>query len=258
MVMCFRAKAGKVAIWEKPPTGDPMAPFNDPLGHMEYVRFHSDLQYFNSQLIQTAISVNHASVAGAAGTSYSGPGIGSGSTQPVSAGNIVSTVIDLYTHDLGYVPIYFVLYAGTVLGGFTAVQEQKSPRRIRFVSASATTNKIRLRDLGISNTSALSATTRSYDVYIFKNLVAVPGEPLYHAKASTERLTLGHGKITADELTVRRTKPGDAFELPFPVSPQIDIRNGDIRSLLADGSFQQIHKYNGGLFGYDFVPMSFG
>lgn len=258
--MCFRAHGGKVAIWEKPAVGDPMAPFDTPLDHMDLVKFHSDFQFMNSRLTSLAVSVNHLVVTGVTGTGYSvAAGAGSsGTSTPISNGQVVSNEYALYTHSLGYAPLYFVLYEGTVISG--AVGVQKATNQLRLVSSYATTTQIKLKDTGISSTSDLAAVTRSYDVYVFKDLAPDPGEPLFKAKltGAGAGITMGHGKVANTEDTVRRQRPGDTLDLPVPVSRQSDVRNGDIRSVLADGSFTQVGKYNGSLFSYDFVPVTFG
>lgn len=257
--MCFRAFDGKVAIWEKPPSGDPMAPFNEPLKHMEYVRFHSDLQYLNSQLISTAMSINHTAVAGVTGTGYSVSNGGSASAgAQIASGQVVANEYVLYTHNLGYAPLFFALFNGTVISGGIGVQ--KAANQQRLVSAFSTTTQIKIRDVGISSAVALPAVTREYDVYIFKNLVADPLLPMFHVKLTNpgKRIIFGRGRISDSQITVRRTKPGDGVQLPFPVSRSVDVRNGDIRSLQADGTFTQLGSYNGTLFGFDFVPVSFG
>ena len=258
--MCFRAHDGKVAIWEKPASGDPMAPFDDPLEHMDLVRFHSDLQFLNSRLTALSVTVNHTSVAGVTGTGYS-MSAGSGSTgtsTPISNGQVVTNDYTLFNHGLGYAPIYFVLFGGTVISGGLGVQ--KATSQLRLVSSYATTSLIRIRDVGISSQSALPAVSLNYDVYVFKDLDIDPAQPLFHVKLQDpgKRITMGHGKVSNSDDTVRRTKPGDTLNLPLPVTRQSDIRNGDIRSFKADGTYAQLAKYNGSLFSYDFVPVTFG
>lgn len=257
MTMCFRAYDGKVAFWEKPPSGDPMAPFDDPLNNMQYVRFHSDLQYLANVLRGLGITVNHALVAGVTGTGYSvGAGSGSsGGSTPISNGQIVIADHVLYEHDLGYPPLAAVMYDDYLVSGITAVQEASN--RVRFVSSWVDETNVYLREIGISSSSALGAVDRDYDVYVFKDTEADPAEPLLHVKMATPpRIVYGHGKISDETRPIRRTAPGDQ-ELFLPVTRNIDIRNGGIRVMNPDDGWVDNGEYNGGLFNFGYVPVSY-
>jgi len=258
MVMCFRAKGGTVAIWEKPPSGDPMAPFDNPYDHLEYIRFHSDLQYLANNLISTNISINHALVAGQIGTGYStSAGSGSTGTSPAIAdGRITASNLDLYTHSLGYIPLFFVLYNGMILSGGVPVQFGSS--QLRTVSAFATTSKIIIRDIGISSELDLPAVTLQYDVYIFKDPAADPVLPVFQVKTGApEKLILGQGKIQAGQSVVRKAEPGDSPVLNFPLTRTSDTRNGNFRFLRPDGTRGDTGRYAGVLNNMDYMPVSF-
>ena len=257
MTMCFRAYDGKVAFWEKPPSGDPMAPFDDPLGNMQYVRFHSDMQYLANVLVETGVTVNHALVAGVSGSGYSiGAGAGtSGSSTAISSGQIVTADHTLYAHSLGYTPLAFVMYGNYLVSGITAVQEASN--RVRLVSSWADETNVYLREVGISSSSALVAVDRDYDVYVFKDTAADPAEPLLHVKMSTPpRIVYGHGKISDETRPIRRTDVGDP-ELYIPVSRHIDIRNGGVRVMNPDDGWVDSGEYNGGMFNFEYVPVSY-
>lgn len=257
MVMCFRAKDGKVAFWEKPPTGDPMAPFDDPLENMEYIRFHSDLQYLANVLRGLNVSVNHPTVAGVTGSGYSvGAGGGSsGGSTPISNGQIAIADHLLFEHSLGYAPLAFVMYGDYLVSGATAVQEASN--RVRMVSSWVDETNVYLREIGISSSLALGAVTRAYDAYVFKDVAADPALPLLHVKMSAPpRIIYGHGKISDDTRPIRRTAPGDQ-ELFLPVTRNIDIRNGGMRVMNPTDGWVDIGEYNGGLFNFDYVPVSY-
>lgn len=257
MTMCFRAYDGKVAFWEKPPSGDPMAPFDDPIGNMQYVRFHSDMQYLANVLVATGVTVSHAAVSGVSGSGYSiGAGAGtSGSSTPTSNGQIVSADHILFEHGLGYAPLAFVMYGDYLVSGVTAVQEASN--RVRLVSSWVDDTNVYLREIGISSSSALAAASRDYDVYVFKDTAADPAEPLLHVKMTTPpRIVYGHGKISDETRPIRRTAPGDQ-ELFVPVTRNIDIRNGGVRVMNPTDGWVDNGEYNGSLFNFDYVAVSY-
>ena len=255
--ICFRAHNGKVAIWVKPPSGDPMAPFTDPLNNLQYVRFHSDFQYLSDAIIGPGRTVNHTSVAGVTGTGFtvSAGGSSSGATQAAN-GQVVTATYDLYTHNLGYVPLFFVVYNGEIISGCNVVQED-TEYRSRTVSVFATTTKIRLKDVGYSSANSLGAVSRSYDVYIFKNTAPDMSKPLFRAKPglSSEAVVMGHGKITSDQRVIRRAASGEAL-LYFPLDRVADIGNGAIRTISPISGVHNVGKYLGHFFTTKVIPVT--
>ena len=244
--------AGKMVIWEKPGAGDPMAPFDDPVEHFDLIRFCSDFQYFSSALRVNGISVAHSSVAGVTGSGYSAPGASGGSSGPIANGQVVTTNKLLYTHSLGYVPQFIVLYNGAIVAGGTVVQMTADKRKARKLSAYATTTEIRLRDIGISSTDALPAASISYDLIIFRDPAKVPGAPLF--QASPAAVTLGYGRLTSEQRPLRRAVGAEpSFYLPR--TRIADIRNGAYRTITPSGP-QDVGTYNGSFFSADYLKVT--
>lgn len=234
---------GKMVIWEDPPSGDPMDPYNNPVDRFDLIRFCSDFQYFASSLRVNGISVSHSSVAGVAGVGYAAPSSSYGATAS-AAGQIVTTTKLLYTHSLGYVPYFVVLYDDAIVTGGTVVQLTSDKKKVRKVSAYATTTEIRLREVGISSSDALPAATISYDVIIFRDPAQVPGALLFQADLSL--ISLGYGRITSEQNPLRRVVGAEPF-FYLPSGRAADIRNGAYRHMTPAGA-KDFGTYNGGFF----------
>lgn len=252
-VFCSRITAGKMVIWEKPAVGDKMAPFDDPVANFGLIRFSSDFQYFSNSLRVNGINVNHSAVAGVTGTGYSPPSA-SAPTGPIANGQVVTGNKLLYTHGLGYVPQFMVLFNGAIVSGGTVVQQTSDRLKSRKVSAYATTTEIRLRDIGISNTDALPAATISYDLIIFRDPAPIPGAPLAHIRIDGNPIILGHGRITSEQPPLRRVVGAEPF-FYLPRTRIADMRNGAYRTITPSGP-RDIGSYNGSFFTADFLKVT--
>lgn len=252
VVYCSRVKGDKMAIWEKPAAGDRMAPFDDPIANFGLIRFCSDFQYFSSALRVNGISVAHAAVAGVTGTGYAAPGSSSSTTGPIADGQVVTSSKLLYTHGLGYVPYFIVLYQDTIVVGGTVVQMTSDRKRARKVSAYATATEIRLRDIGISSADSLPAASVSYDLIIFRDPAQIPGAPLFRARPAG--VTMGYGRITSEQQPLRRVVGAEPY-FYLPRSRAADIRNGAYRTISPSGPLD-VGTYNGSFFVADFLKVT--
>jgi hypothetical protein len=242
-----------MAIWEKPASGDPLAPYDDPIANFGLVRFHSDFQYLSNSLRVNGISVSHASVAGVTGSGYTIPSSGGFATGPIANGQIVVTDKLLYTHSLGYVPQFMVLYNGAIVYGGTCVQQTADRLKARFVSAYATTTEIRLQDIGISNSDALPAASVSYDVLIFRDPSPIGGDPLY--RNTPDEITLGYGRITSEQRPLRRAVGAEGF-FYIPLDRTSDIRNGAYRTISPAGAVD-LGPYFGSFFSAEYIKVTY-
>lgn len=244
--ICADKAEGRLAIWEIPPTGDKMDPFNDPVAHFQYIRFCSDFQYLSIHDAKTAV-INHTSLAGVTGTGYTvGNGTTSTSSSPISNGQIRTTSIKLCDHDLGYAPLVFVLNDGRLVAPGTMLQTENSGNRIRQASIYATSTSIYLKETAISDASALSAIDLTYDILIFKDPEADPAQPFLKIDPADE-IVLAWGKITDSDLPIRRAIPGDAT-FYIPTARTIDIRNGAVRNISPISGVKDWGQYFGGFF----------
>lgn len=244
MTVCFRAFNGRVAVWTKPLTGDPMAPFDNPLAHMDKIKFHSDLQYLSSSIVQD-VSISHTSLAGVAGTGYAlgNAGGSAGTSQPITDGQLRVTSIPLLTHDLGYVPLVYVIYGNQLVSPGLTVQSLSD--RWRGISVYATTTQVFVREVAISSREALPAVSRSYRVIVFREPTEIAGEPTFQVKPSANLFGLGRGKVTQNHRPIRRVASGADYSFYIPVDRIADIRNGALRIINPDGEVVTLGQYNG-------------
>lgn len=258
MTKALRAYGGKFAIWEKPASGDAMAPFNDPTEHMAEVYFHSDLQYLAKLLEDASVTINHTSLAGVTGSGISGApasgGSTSGSSQPISDGDIRATDWTLYTHNLGYVPLYMVMYGQEIVSGATLVQEESNWRR-RIVSSFATTSIIGLREMAFSSDDTLSAASRNYRVLVFRDPAPDPAKGLL--KLSPAEVYFGQGKVDSGDALIRRVRVGDTQTFYLPVTETVDVWNGAVRAVSPAGAVNVAGNYSGGLFDLSFIEVAY-
>src|SRR5690606_10520714 len=106
--------------------------------------FHSDFDYYGAVAWDMSRVISHPSVSG---LSYQVSPYEPASAQYFGRSSV--TTHALITHNLGYVPKFFVAYDGQMIPHGTPIQTD-SGNRARFVSAYATTTQIRLKDIGIS------------------------------------------------------------------------------------------------------------
>lgn len=246
--LCNRIYGDKWGIWVKPVSGDPMAPFDDPTDNWTKVRFHSDLQYLNDSESHSGISLTHQSVAGVTGSGYAPPE-NSASTGPISNGQILVQDQTLYTHSLGYVPMFQVRYNNAILAPGTVVQYSKADKTVRFASAYATASIIGIRNVGISSSITLASQSTSYDLTIFRPPGVQSGKPLAHIhRDGGDDLIMGHGRITSAMVPLRRRVSGDSL-FYMPITRTIDIYGGAVRAISPSGSrdYGGAYGYTGGL-----------
>lgn len=234
----------RFALFEEAPGGgdfdDPNSnrnrPLNDPVTWLDLVKFHSDFDYYQVHSGPTAVTVNHASVAGATTTIYNLAG-----ATFARQGQIVTAHYDLVTHGLGYVPKYMVIMGGKIVAPGTLVQVDTA--RNRNVTPYATTTKIRLYEAAISSASALAAIAIDYEVLVFKQ-PASDSDHAFDFDPVTGRFILGYGKFDSDLKMLRKA---GASASPFDISlgRTIDIKNGGSRTVLADGTTTSDTNYNG-------------
>lgn len=238
---------GRAALYDEPagasgafddPNSDRNEPLNDPVSWLDHVRFHSDFDYYQVHSGPDTVTVNHAAIAGATTDIYNLAG-----ATFARQGQIVTTHIDLVTHDLGYVPSFFVIMNGAIVAPGTLVQVDTA--RDRQVTPYATTTKIRLFEAGTSSASTLAAISIDYEVVVFKQPIADMPGIAFDFDEVTGRVVMGYGKFDSDLKMLREAgAPGDS---PYDISlgPTVDIKNGGKRSVLADGTTVSDTNYNG-------------
>lgn len=270
VVRCFPAQ-NIVACYDEAPGGgnieDINAPCNAPAKsphlHLSRVYWHVDFFQYELAMPLQNKTVAHTSLAGETlyfGTAVSGSGLVNGSTSPPSFGQSIAmngdlrvSNITLVTHNLGYIPAYFVAYAGHSMTSGTLVQTQGTDGRSRYVSAFATTSIIGLREVAISSASALAAANRSYQVMVFRNPTTDPARPLMGLNSDGINITIGRGKVDTSKQYLRRVLSSESnFDLDL--GRTIDLRGGGIR-IASGGVIVSDNSYDGNFAGSSYIPV---
>lgn len=228
----------KMAVYEVPANPlDRLTPMDNPKAFWDKIRFHSDFQYLSKQTRYNGISVTHAAIAGVTGTGYIAPGTGSSLSAPVANGQFGVATHTLVTHGLGYVPLFQIIWNGNIISPGTVIQTVANDKsRVRIVSPYATTSIIGLKSIGISSTLALPSTSVAYDVIVFREPAVDPSLPMVRLSPSAGKFVLGKGRITSDNLPLRRWVSGDPILFYQPVERTTDIRNGAFRNINQAGA----------------------
>lgn len=224
------------------------APAKDPGGHMSALEFHSECDYF--ELVDHyPVNVSHAALAGATITNTHGD------ITVTVYGNVAIRTHVLVSHNLGYIPKYWIAYNGSILCNGTTVHRQDASSSIgrgRRVSHYATTTQILLREIVFSNANAIAATSRNYLVKIFRTPVANPELPPW--SLDPEKVQFARGKIRSDRAYLREVLPAES-SFDADLVPVMDINHGGVR-VTSGGNTYQDGPYAGSHTGGDFVALA--
>lgn len=240
----FRAKAGVVAIYDKATSGDPDDPFVNPLNHVNNIRFHSDFQYLSNAVVVDPLDVTHTLLAGSTGTGITvGNGSQTTNPAPVASGQIRKSAITIYTHGLGYPPLFQLILDRRIVTTGTVIQNPAG--QLRMISAFATSTQIKISELAMSSASDLPAIPMSYKLIIFQNPEGDPLLPTLWLRSSG--MILARGKVTDVNRPLRRVGEDDVDEDTFyiPTSRTLDIKNGAIRNISPLAGVKDYGTYTG-------------
>lgn len=237
---------GRVAVFlENGTTGeadDPNAvrnaPLNNPNAHISKIRFHSDWDYYQVHSI-TSVPVTHALVAGTSTVVGNHPTL-------TRYGQFAKTTINLVAHGLGYVPAYMIVSSGCLIGPSSILQVASGYRR--FVSPFATSSHISLYDVGGSTNVDLPSMNKTYEVIVFR--APIEDSPyLFDYDPTADELILGRGKFRGALKALRVAGVGDVGPFDIPLGRTVDIKNGNGRTVLADGTVYDMPGYTGSFSG---------
>lgn len=251
--------ANIVACFDETPGGGAMfdinaprnAPAKSPHLHMDKIVWHSDFFQYESAPTPTEVSIIHAALAGFSKYYTIDPSnnwVNESNTVPSPqygppfhvTGQFRETDITLVTHNLGYVPIYYVAVDGHVLTSGTRIQDQGGSRH-RYISAFATSSIIGLHEITASDTTTTATLTKTYEVLAFRAPVADPNMPLFGKAGAV--MTMSRGKIDSSKAYLRRTLPAESsFDLDL--GRTLDIANGGVR-IATGGTIISDDKYSG-------------
>lgn len=267
VVRCFPAQ-NIVACYDEAPGGGNIedinapcnAPAKNPHLHLSRVYWHVDFFQYELAMPLQNKTVAHTSLAGKTlyyGTSGAS-GLINGFTNPPSEGiyvesrgNIRVQNITLVTHNLGYIPTFYVAYAGRMMPCGSLIQDQGD--RGRFVSAFATSTIIGLKETAIASDVALSAVNRSYQVLVFRNPATNPALPLMGLQSDGANIWIGRGKVDSKKQYLRRTL---ALESNFDLDlgRTADYRGGGVR-IASGGVVTDFGPYDGSFSGAPFLSV---
>jgi len=231
-------------------------PAKDPVSWSENVIWHSDFfQYELAMPLQTR-TITHASLAGYSQIYRLTPTIAAVASPPTDGIYFTritqtrATDITLVTHNLGYVPLFFVSLGGRVITNGTVVQVAGNGLT-RWVSPFATSSIIGLREIAASRTSALPAVVCTYQALIFRNSETTPGRTICGLEG--DNLVLGAGKVDTSQQYLRSALAGET-DFDFDLGETIDIANGRCRHV-SGGVTTTEADYSGSFTGSGFIPV---
>lgn len=228
---------GRCALYEEPvTTGDPTnpnsarnAPLNNPATNLQYLYFHSDYDPMEAFSAPSTVSISHDAI-----PAYSGS---SGEFIPGQYyGNFTRDHL-LLTHDLGYVPDFFVIRdSHTVFPGFP-VQYTAAVGLARYVTPYATTTQIRLYEVGVQSSSILPAITVPYTVLVIRRPPSPTGNVLLDFSPGTGVVTMGRDKFNSSRRYLQVSSNPTAFGIPL--GKTIDLNNGAFRAVSPGGAVNE-------------------
>lgn len=239
----------RLAVWEKPVSGDKFAPYKDPAANLDLIRCCSDFDYYAAASgFPTDVTISHPAASADAGTEYSSYP----ASYPVIAYNLITTTdYELATHGLGYEPNFMVAVDGVQYPAGCPIQVGPAGAR-RSICFWVDTDKIYVTESVRPGPNGLPAIDVTYHVTVFRAAGPVAGAPLYTASAS--RVRLGYGNIDTDEVSMREPDTGETV-YAIPTGETMALINGRARFALPNGSVFDIgpligvNTYNGAFFG---------
>lgn len=249
------ADATACAIYEEAPGGgdalDPAAlcnrPFANPMAWLANVYFHSSLGYY-AVVAHGTTAINHPAVAGRTVT------VGSDAyLSQLYYGQSLAFDHLLLQHNLGYVPRFFVAYDGKMIPHGMPVQSASGG--VRLVCAYATATQIRLREFATSSASNLPATSRNYQILVFRNNAPDIGLPMLQIEPGD--VIFGQGKFRANTPHLRATGQGDSLYAQAK-SRTAAIRNGSFRAYPPNGAPVDLGNFTGALPAPNFINVTAG
>lgn len=228
---------GRCALYDEPvTTGDPTnpnsarnAPLNSPATNLQYLYFHSDYDPMEAFAAPSTVSISHEAIPAYSGTS--------GDFIPGQYyGNFTRDHL-LFTHNLGYVPDFFVVRNNhTVFPGFP-VQYTAAVGLARYVTPYANTTQIRLHEVGVQSNTILPATTISYTVLVIRRPPTPSGNVLLEFTPGTGIVSMGKDKFNSARRYLQVSSNPTAFGIPL--GKTVDLNNGAFRAVSPGGTINE-------------------
>lgn len=255
---------GVVACFEEPnEIGDPFdfdAPRNGPAKnphlHLDKLTWHSD--FFQYQLYSEihTITISHPSVSGRVQMWGA-----TGGTQFGFIGNAETRSHTLFTHNLGYEPLAFVVADGVTVTSGLEIQVNRDWAYRRTVTSFVDNNTVGIHEVGISGFASatsmdpgpLPATSKTYQVMLFVAPEKDPAKPLFDGEGG--RVTLARGKIDSDYLYARQVSMLESYFV-MDLGRTIDISNGGSRTI-SGTNVTDSYGYEGSFIGSSYTRLGY-
>ncbi len=208
------------------------APLNNSASNLAYIYYHSDYDPMEVVFLQSSIAISHALI-----PAGSAPGVPGAATDFQQYGSYIADQL-LFTHNLGYVPDFFLASGQNIIHPGYPVQYDSASGRARCVTAYATTTQIRLWEFGIQTANSLPAINLNYNLLILSQPPAASGNILFDFNGTTGLVTMAKGKFSSDRKYLQIIGGGTPFGLPL--GRTIDLANGTFRSVAPDGSIRDV------------------
>jgi hypothetical protein len=229
----------KLVVYDTPASGEPMAPFNDPVSYLDLVWLCSDFDYYQVA-IDESVTLSHASVAGGNVIAWSNFTV---------AGHYIETDLAVLTHNLGYIPRFKVAIGAELIPNGWAIQTPAGgDNGARLVSFYATTTEIRCRDMGWATGSTLAAKSQTYEVVVFEIPTADEELPVFDGQTGSSTVGIFcQGKFDANKKHLRRAGAGESSPFDILTSKAVDINAGAYKMYTGDGTSKTFGAYAGSL-----------
>ena len=231
--------AGVVALFDEPnQTGavhDIDAPRNAPAkspgDHLDKLYFHVALDMLEVAS-SASVNVSHAEIAAGSAASGAGGGTTIDGGAVLQYGGVTDDHL-LYEHDLGYLPFVLVSQGDNILWPGLPVQTA-SGGRARYVTPYVTTTQVRLWETASRTSAALSATTLSYDLLVFRQPPPATGDQLINFDPESGLFRKGLDRFRTDRRYLQVAPGGSPLFLSQ--GRTIDLSNGAPRAVRGDGT----------------------
>lgn len=259
MVKRLYADSFRCAIYDEAPGGgdpnDPNSLMNRPVvspsSWLSYIYFHSDLNYYGVVASTLGTTLTHPFIPTATRLAGGGTGEASGVVNFLGQQGVSDDPI--LTHNLGYIPNFYGITAGSFVPNGTIIQSEAGGSR--FSCMYATTTQIRVRTFGYSNANNLSAYSVTYGAIVFRDVAPISSEMMLDLQPG--RVVFGQGKFISSNPHLRVVGSGDS---PFAIATDrtAGIRNGGVRAWLPNGSVRDWGAFNGSVPSPSFINITAG
>lgn len=215
--------AGKVAIYDTPSAGVvDDGPLNSPLSHLDRIRYHSDLSYFEIAASYTG--------------TLSIPATATPADDDMPRNHLVTS------HSLGFVPFGVMMIDGAQISPFEPVFFGAGGRNIRCLSLVVTSTQWYVREYQWIKFDLASAQSFQIDVFLFRTAPTNTTTKILDINPTTGRVILGKGQIDNQSRYLKESASPDFY---MTAGRTVDTYLNTIKVFRPDGSTLDWNSYGG-------------